>query len=191
MSPECQSAPNERSPNAQFSSPANDIWSLGIILINLTCGRNPWKRASPNDKTFYAYIHQPGFLQTILPITLQLEQILCNILNPDPKQRISLAQIRKAVIHCPRLTTYYSFLSYLSLSQPAVFYDDQNIIKSQDQLSTPRTSNDYYYSNKSKIHENIIFPPTPESPIFVLKSTPGNFDTKRKNELSKDNIQVF
>ena len=37
--------------------------------MNLTCGRNPWKRASVEDSTFKAFRKDPNFLQTILPVT--------------------------------------------------------------------------------------------------------------------------
>lgn len=50
---ECQQS-NAR-PMSCYMSAANDVWSLGVILVNLTCGRNPWKRASMEDSTFQAY----------------------------------------------------------------------------------------------------------------------------------------
>jgi serine/threonine protein kinase len=44
----------------------NDIWSLGIILLNLATGRNPWKSATPGDPTFQAYLRDPmHFLPTV------------------------------------------------------------------------------------------------------------------------------
>ncbi|KAE8391386.1 hypothetical protein BDV23DRAFT_182680 [Aspergillus alliaceus] len=33
-----------------YESAPSDDWSLGVILVNLTCGRNLWKRASADDK---------------------------------------------------------------------------------------------------------------------------------------------
>ena len=45
----------------------NDIWSLGIVLLNLTTGRNPWKAATLSDSTFRAYLHSPAeFLTTVV-----------------------------------------------------------------------------------------------------------------------------
>ncbi|KAI8926008.1 kinase-like domain-containing protein, partial [Entophlyctis helioformis] len=37
---------------APYSPAANDVWSLGVILINLLTGKNPWVEPSPKDKHF-------------------------------------------------------------------------------------------------------------------------------------------
>ena len=51
-----------------YDTLTNDIWSLGIILINLVSGRNPWKQANMHDAAFAAYVKQPRrFFRTILP----------------------------------------------------------------------------------------------------------------------------
>ncbi|KAG0008194.1 hypothetical protein BGZ80_003748 [Entomortierella chlamydospora] len=66
LSPECQGGYNEQVKS--YDSAANDVWSLGVILINLVFGRNPWKQACLRDDTFAAYVANNDFLQTILPI---------------------------------------------------------------------------------------------------------------------------
>jgi serine/threonine protein kinase len=69
-----------------YSTQKNDIWSLGIILINLTAGRNPWKQATLRNKSFASYVRNPRhFFRSILPcISEELERILLRIfcLNP-------------------------------------------------------------------------------------------------------------
>lgn len=91
-------------PYACYASAPNDIWSLGVILVNLTCGRNPWKRASMDDSTFRAYMRDRTFLQTILPISDGLNCILQRIFEIDPKRRISLDALREAILFCPQLS---------------------------------------------------------------------------------------
>lgn len=76
-----------------------------MILINLTCGRNPWKRACLEDSTFRAYVKDPFFLKSILPLTDDMIRILCRIFECDPVKRISIPELRKLVQQCPRLTT--------------------------------------------------------------------------------------
>jgi len=102
MSPECQQS-NSR-PNACYASAPNDIWSLGVILVNLTCGRNPWKRASMDDSTFRAYMKDRGFLKSILPMSDELDLILRRVFDLNPSQRMTLAELRQAIMHCPKLT---------------------------------------------------------------------------------------
>lgn len=76
-----------------------------MILVNLTCGRNPWKKASPEDSTFRAFLKDPKFLSSILPISAELNLILRRIFDCDPHKRITLEELREMIISCPRLTT--------------------------------------------------------------------------------------
>lgn len=102
MSPECQqTAPR---PGSCYVSPINDVWSLGVILVNLTCGRNPWKRASHEDATFRAFLKDPEFLRTILPVSPELNAILQRVFECDPFKRITISELRQLVLECPRFT---------------------------------------------------------------------------------------
>lgn len=87
-----------------YLSAPNDIWSLGVVLVNLTCGRNPWKRASAEDSTFRAYLRDPNFLSSILPLSPELDAILRRIFECDPLKRITIPELRELIIRCPRFT---------------------------------------------------------------------------------------
>lgn len=102
MSPECQQ-PNPR-PYTSYASGPNDVWSLGVILVNLCCGRNPWKRASTEDSTFRAFLKDPQFLRSILPLSPELNSILRRIFECDPVKRITLPELRRLIMECPRFT---------------------------------------------------------------------------------------
>ncbi len=80
-----------------YSTQSNDIWSLGVILVNLTCGRNPWRQACPADETFRAFLENPNFLRSILPISKGLNYILRRIFDVDPRYRLTLKQLRSLV----------------------------------------------------------------------------------------------
>ncbi|BGP19978.1 hypothetical protein JCM10213_006755 [Rhodosporidiobolus nylandii] len=96
MSPECQGGLFQRL--GSYSTPHNDIWSLGVILVNLTCGRNPWKQACPSDETFCAYLGNPDFLRSILPISEHTNRILKRIFALNPLARISLGELRREIM---------------------------------------------------------------------------------------------
>ncbi|WWC73161.1 uncharacterized protein I206_107127 [Kwoniella pini CBS 10737] len=96
LSPECQGGLFERLES--YSTETNDIWSLGVILVNLTCGRNPWRQACPNDETFRAYVHNPDFLRTILPISRATNRILKGLFALEPRDRTPLKVLREQVL---------------------------------------------------------------------------------------------
>lgn len=101
---ECQQS--RPAPFSSYASAPNDIWSLGVILVNLTCGRNPWKRACFEDSTFRAYSRDRQFLKTILPLTSELNEVLNRIFELDPAKRITIPELRDLILRCERLTTF-------------------------------------------------------------------------------------
>ncbi|PPQ86630.1 hypothetical protein CVT25_006814 [Psilocybe cyanescens] len=104
MSPECQAGDVETS--AAYSPMHNDIWSLGIILLNLVTGRNPWKSAMTDDPTYQAYRQDPlQFLMSVLPISEELNNILVQTLDVDWRGRLSLSELRQSI---QNVTSFYS-----------------------------------------------------------------------------------
>lgn len=87
-----------------YATAPNDVWALGVILINLAAGRNPWRQASLTDETFCAYLADPNFLLKILPISRELNQILKRIFCVDPLRRISLDELRERIKRCKHFT---------------------------------------------------------------------------------------
>ncbi|CEP11001.1 hypothetical protein [Parasitella parasitica] len=110
FSPECQgvtvSGHTTMKQVQYYDTFANDIWSLGIILINLVSGRNPWKQANMQDPAFAAYIKHPRrFFRTILPgISKSLDRILIRIFCLDPAKRVTLLELRNMILACRLFT---------------------------------------------------------------------------------------
>lgn len=151
MSPEC----HKRSGASCYESGPNDVWSLGVILVNLTCGRNPWKRAEPRDETYAAYLRDPNFLRSILPLSAELNSILCRIFEPDPRKRITLDELRDAIIYCPRFTVYPS-----ATESPAL--DDTewtNVVVDEQVVCDPYSS----AFDEVSTYVSVDAPPTPIS----------------------------
>lgn len=98
----CINNTHPQQPLKGYSTQKNDIWSLGVILINLTAGRNPWKQATVKNATFAAYVRNPRhFFRTILPcISEELERILLRIFCLNPARRISLPELRLYIQKC-------------------------------------------------------------------------------------------
>lgn len=87
-----------------YSTRSNDVWALGVILVNLTCGRNPWKQATISDDTFCAYAKDPDFLRKILPVSIQCNEILKRIFTLNPQNRMTLPELRDAITNVKTFT---------------------------------------------------------------------------------------
>lgn len=87
-----------------YATGPNDVWALGVILINLATGRNPWKQASLKDETFRAFLADPDFLLSILPISRELNRILKRIFCIDPVRRITLSELKEKIRNCKYFT---------------------------------------------------------------------------------------
>lgn len=102
MGPECQGGITRRL--TSYNTAANDVWSLGVILVNLICGRNPWKQACPADDTFREYLRNPDFLKEILPISEGVNTILKRVFTFRAEARCSISDLRRMVRNVDRLT---------------------------------------------------------------------------------------
>ncbi|KAF9204552.1 hypothetical protein BGZ49_005162 [Haplosporangium sp. Z 27] len=98
LSPECQLGYAESVKS--YDSAAIDVWSLGVVLINLVFGRNPWKQACARDETFLAYSNNNEFLGTLLPMSNELHDIIKAVFCLDPGKRITLPELTKRVQVC-------------------------------------------------------------------------------------------
>lgn len=93
------------------------------MLVNLTCGRNPWKRASLEDSTFRAYLKDPFFLKSILPLSTELVCILSRVFERDPAKRITIPELRHLILECPQFTE--SPIPVVVAPTPAPWVPDQ------------------------------------------------------------------
>lgn len=75
----------------------SDIWSIGIVFINLICERNPWQCALQIDETFRAYSRDPeNTLIAVLPsLSDECHELLKKVLKVNPRERISLQEFRQ------------------------------------------------------------------------------------------------
>jgi hypothetical protein len=74
----------------------DDMWSLGVILVDLASDRNVWKQTSVEDSTYQAFTKEPEFLQTILPLSDELNDILGMIFGAEPhEESLNLLSIRR------------------------------------------------------------------------------------------------
>ncbi|KAJ2083128.1 Serine/threonine protein kinase [Coemansia sp. RSA 988] len=100
MSPECQGGIS--APVSGYLAAPNDVWALGVILINLTTGRNPWNRAHTTDPLFYRFLYDKSFLCQAIRATPSFKHIIHRVFDLNPTTRCSLEELRLLVKGCPR-----------------------------------------------------------------------------------------
>ncbi|THH32540.1 hypothetical protein EUX98_g1643 [Antrodiella citrinella] len=83
---------------------ANDVWALGVILVNMITSRSPWARAEVKDGAFNAFRVDGDFLRDTLPISKDANKLLKRIFRLEAEGRISIPKIREAVLE---LGTFY------------------------------------------------------------------------------------
>lgn len=78
----------------------SDIWSIGIVLINLICERNPWQCALHVDDTFRAYVEDPhNTLIAVLPsLSDESHELLKKVLKVNPRDRITLQEFKEEML---------------------------------------------------------------------------------------------
>ncbi|KZT68953.1 Pkinase-domain-containing protein [Daedalea quercina L-15889] len=95
ISPETIGADFEYRP---YDAKVADVWSLGITLVNMIAGRNPWTSATMDDQCFLRSMTKPGYLQKMLPISGEAAAILHRIFTYDPRLRITIPDLRNAIL---------------------------------------------------------------------------------------------
>ncbi len=77
---------------------ASDVWAVGVILTNMVSGRNPWEKASLKDRRFARHADDPYYLYNTMPISEELHTILLSTFARDPRNRITLPELREMIL---------------------------------------------------------------------------------------------
>ncbi|ORX83845.1 kinase-like protein [Anaeromyces robustus] len=77
-----------------YSARANDAWAMGIILINLLFGRNPWFSASLDDECFMAFVKDDAdFLRKKFGFSYEFNELVKKIFAFYPCDRYTLEEM--------------------------------------------------------------------------------------------------
>ena len=75
-----------------------DVWSIGIIIVNMVTDTIPWAKASVDDCCFNQFLEEPFYLRNNFAISDELDSILQRIFRLNPLLRISLADLRREIL---------------------------------------------------------------------------------------------
>lgn len=119
-----------------YDAAASDIWSLGILLLALMFGRNPWQEASSADSAYTEFKRNPAMLKEQLfpELSFGTYQLLVSVLASDGADRPSIAQMKEQFLALDRI------------------YDDEDDVslyetKKESPLSIPTTANKHTDAN--------------------------------------------
>ena len=77
-----------------YRSDLADVWSLGVIFHNLITGRDPWKCATMNDRSYAAFIRDPEILRHRIFFGTDVLNVFEKVFHKNPDQRCSLNDMR-------------------------------------------------------------------------------------------------
>ncbi|VDB85146.1 unnamed protein product [Peniophora sp. CBMAI 1063] len=75
-----------------------DVWSLGILLLNMVTGATPWTAPRTSHAAYTSFLSEPIHLQRILPVSGDLVALLARVLDPRPRRRMSIVELERAVV---------------------------------------------------------------------------------------------
>ncbi|QSZ28904.1 hypothetical protein DSL72_003410 [Monilinia vaccinii-corymbosi] len=186
MSPECL----EPSYGPYKSAP-NDVWSLGVILVNLTFARNPWRQASWDDTTYNAFLKDRNFLKTILNPSDELNTILQMIFQPDPDLRITVSDLKLLILQCPRFYSPTSSRSYRkpitkNLSNDSGFSSSSQYVTGAFQSSSSHDSGVCFDGDSVSTHNGTTCSTRPYRNTGSPLPAPSSHDFENRNICTND-----
>ncbi|KAJ3093573.1 hypothetical protein HDU96_002165, partial [Phlyctochytrium bullatum] len=112
MAPECMGVPVPMAAPSPVPSPdrpmpgyapaPNDVWALGVILINLVFARNPWHSpADPFCADAYLARREP-VLVSEFNLSPEFDGVLRRCFDPNPETRATVVQLKNMVASVPR-----------------------------------------------------------------------------------------
>jgi hypothetical protein len=136
-----------------------------MILITMATGRSPWRSAVYSDESFLAYLHDPDYLHTMLPLSKSAATLLRRIFVLDPQARISIADLRVEIL---ALDTFYKTKAELKRSSRGVRRIAESYLKKK--LDAAVSQPDYNSEEDDALTEIQFDTPSPKR--VVLKAAP-------------------
>eukprot|EP00842_Homolaphlyctis_polyrhiza_P004188 jgi/Hompol1/4770/HPOL_003870-RA len=81
----------------RIDSALADTWSIGILIINILAGQDPWQCATSSNQDFSWFLAERQILRESFDLSPEMERVLLGMLEPDASKRWTLSKARAEV----------------------------------------------------------------------------------------------
>lgn len=168
MSPEvfCQKQQLDSCLKMPYVSSANDVWALGIILINMLTGQNPWKEPSTQNQLFRTYLAQrETYFQNQFGFSSELSRVLQQVFDTDPFKRPSALKLIELLKEIPLFESSDEVVNDIKNEEEYQCINN-DVYAVDTNANKDHASKDRY----STTHETAIPSPNPSHPPLLISS---------------------
>jgi len=159
MSPE---AYDETRSSKTYNTALNDVWSCGVVMINILFSRNPWARPTLEDEGFLTFINEGiYFLLNEYPITKEAAKVIANCFKSE-NERWSMNELVEAAKHVVHWFETdlddedNESIDEIEKTYCTDDYDDENIYKEDAKTQLCFKSNGQDEISSSKLKSNQV-----------------------------------
>ena len=148
--------------------------------MNLAYGRNPWARAELSDDTFRAFVNDPEYLTSILPIPPPVQAVFRGLFALDPSRRISLAELHRVVSGVERFMLSSKELQQAQPEARHVALGQLEVAAARRQKENAHTSAPRAHFDAIHDHKSSLRSPIPDYPSLHSFAAPPNAQSSRR-----------
>jgi len=142
----------------ECNSRGSDVWALGVILINMIFGQNPWSSADMENPTFNMFIRKdPDVLQRKLGLSDDFNRVVKRMFSKNVFDRFSLDELRQEVNRIEVFTDFNKRVSnYLGIDEDLINMSNMAIESSAKDEDEDNSQYDEWYDDEtySNHHHN-------------------------------------
>jgi len=156
---------NERD-GLECNSKGSDVWALGVILINMIFGQNPWSSADMENPTFNMFIRKDAnVLQRKLGLSDEFNRVVKRMFSKNVYDRYSLDELRAEVNRIEVFTDFSKRVNnYLGVDEEYtnssdMTYDEEKGEDNDSQYDNVDDYDDWYQENiYEDQHDHVVVP---------------------------------
>ncbi|KAG4105616.1 Pkinase-domain-containing protein [Neocallimastix lanati (nom. inval.)] len=182
----------------ECNSRGSDIWALGVILINMIFGQNPWSSADMENPTFNMFIRKdPNVLQRKLGLSDEFNRVVKRMFAKNVYDRYSLEELRQEINRIEVFTDFSKRVSnYLGVDEELINMTNLSSYESEDdsQYDNVDEFDDWVNEDTFSVNDDHVIVPdidTLELDNEEIENDEYNHDHNFSFNYMKSNIPVI